>query len=158
MGSLAIQFAKLCGARVLATASSAAGMEFVTELGADMAAEGRHGDIIAAAKTFAPDGIDAVLALVGGDSLERCLDTVRPGGRLAYPNGIEPEPKKRRSIDTVPYDATPGVKQFERLGRAVEAARLKVPIAGVYALADATKAHERLAAGGVLGKIVLRVR
>jgi NADPH:quinone reductase-like Zn-dependent oxidoreductase len=58
----------------------------------------------------------------------------------------------------VPYDATPGVKQFERLGRAVEAARLKVPIAGVYALADATKAHERLAAGGVLGKIVLRVR
>ena len=97
-------------------------------------------------------------ALVGGDSLERCLDTVRPGGRLAYPNGIEPEPKKRRSIDAVPYDATPGVKQFERLGRAVEAARLKVPIAGVCALADATKAHERLAAGGVLGKIVLRVR
>jgi len=158
VGSLAIQFAKLRGARVLATASSAAGMEFVTELGADMAADGRHGDIIAAAKTFASDGIDAVLALVGGDSLERCLDTVRLGGRLAYPNGIEPEPKKRRSIDTVPYDATPGVKQFERLGRAVEAARLKVPIAGVYALADATKAHERLAAGGVLGKIVLRVR
>ncbi|MGZ5231417.1 MAG: hypothetical protein ACXWC3_15420 [Burkholderiales bacterium] len=31
-------------------------------------------------------------------------------------------------------------------------------MAGVYALADAAKAHERLAAGGVLGKIVLRVR
>jgi NADPH:quinone reductase-like Zn-dependent oxidoreductase len=40
----------------------------------------------------------------------------------------------------------------------VVAARLKVPIAGVYALADAAKAHERLATGGVLGKIVLRVR
>jgi NADPH:quinone reductase len=84
--------------------------------------------------------------------------TIRPGGRLAYPNGIEPEPKKRRSIETVPYDAVAGVKQFERLGCAVEAARLKVSIAGVYALTDAAKAHERLAAGGVLGKIVLRVR
>jgi len=133
-------------------------LEFVTELGADVAADDRHGDIAATAKNFAPDGIDAVLGLVGGDSLERCLDTVRPGGRLAYPNGIDPEPNRRRSIETVPYDAIAGVKQFERLGRAVEAARLKVPIAEVYALTEATKAHERLAAGGVLGKIVLRAR
>jgi NADPH2:quinone reductase len=158
VGSLAVQFAKLRGARVMATAPSAAGMEFVTELGADFAVDGRHGDIVAAAKTFAPDGIDAVLGLAGGESLERCLNTVRAGGRLAYPNGIEPEPKKRRSIDIVAYDATPGIKQFEHLGRAVEEARLKVPIAAVYALADAATAHERLAAGGVLGKIVLRVR
>src|ERR1700693_6397839 len=50
------------------------------------------------------------------------------------------------------------VREFQRLGRAVEAAKLEVPIAGAYALADAAKAHERLAAGHVLGKIVLRTR
>jgi NADPH:quinone reductase len=156
VGSLAVQFAKLRAARVLATASGEDGLKFARGLGADIAVDGRHGDITAAAREFAPDGVDAVLALAGGDSLERCLDAVRPGGRVAYPNGIDPEPKKRRGIHIIPYDAVPGVREFDRLGRAVEAAKLKVPIAGVYALADAAKAHERLAAGHVLGKIVLR--
>jgi NADPH2:quinone reductase len=156
VGSLAIQFAKLRAARVLATASGEDGLEFVRGLGADSAVDGRHGDIVAAAREFAPSGIDAVLGLVGGDSLERCLDTLRPDGRVAYPNGIDPEPKKRRGIHIVSYDAVPGVREFDRLGRAVEAAKLTVPIAAVYPLADAAKAHERLAAGHVLGKIVLR--
>jgi NADPH:quinone reductase-like Zn-dependent oxidoreductase len=56
------------------------------------------------------------------------------------------------------YDATPGVQEFERLGRVIEAARLKVPIAAAYPLEQASKAHRRLAQGHVLGKIVLRVR
>ena len=157
VGSLAVQFAKLRAARVLATASGEDGLEFARGLGADIAVDRRREDIAAAAREFAPDGVDAVLALAGGDSLERCLDAVRPGGRVAYPNGIDPEPKKRRGIHIIPYDAVPGVREFDRLGRAVEAANLKVPIAGVYALADAAKAHERLAAGHVLGKIVLRI-
>jgi NADPH:quinone reductase-like Zn-dependent oxidoreductase len=156
VGSLAVQFAKLRAARVLATASGEDGLEFARGLGADIAVDRRREDIAAAAREFAPDGVDAVLALAGGDSLERCLDAVRPGGRVAYPNGIDPEPKKRRGIHIIPYDAVPGVREFDRLGRAVEAANLKVPIAGGYALADAAKAHERLAAGHVLGKIVLR--
>jgi NADPH:quinone reductase-like Zn-dependent oxidoreductase len=39
---------------------------------------------------------------------------------------------------------------------AVEAVKLQVPIAARFALGDAKKAHERLAEGHVLGKIVLR--
>ena len=90
--------------------------------------------------------------------VERCLDALRRGGRLAYPNGIEPEPRKRRGIEIISYDAVAGVREFQRLGRAVEEAKLQVPIAGVYPLSDAAGAHERLAAGHVLGKIVLRIR
>ena len=44
---------------------------------------------------FAPDGIDAVFALAGGKDLERYLAFVRQGGRVAYPNGVEPEPRER---------------------------------------------------------------
>ncbi|MFZ0680880.1 zinc-binding dehydrogenase, partial [Candidatus Binatus sp.] len=69
---------------------------------------------------------------------------------------IDPEPKKRPKMHVIPYDAVPGVHEFDRLGRAVEAAKLQVPIAAAYPLVDAAKAHERLAAGHVLGKIVLR--
>jgi two-component system, NarL family, invasion response regulator UvrY len=100
-------------------------------------------------------GIDAVLALAGGEALERCLDTVRHGGRCAYPNGVEPEPAKRDGLEIIPYDAVAGVREFQRLGRAVEAAKPEVPIAAAFPLAEAAKAHERLAAGHVLGKIVL---
>jgi NADPH2:quinone reductase len=156
VGTLAVQFAKLRGARVLATASGEAGTALVLRLGADAAVDGRRGDIAAAVRSFAPDGVDAVLGLAGGDGLERCLDALRSGGRLAYPNGIEPEPRKRNGIRIVPYDAVAGAREFTALGVAVEAAKLQVPIAARFALADAAKAHERLDKGAVLGKIVLR--
>lgn len=158
VGTLAVQFAKLRGARVLATASGADGVALVRRLGADAAVDGRHEDVLAAARDFAPDGIDAVLALVGGPALTRCLAAVGRGGRLAYPDGIEPAPRKRRGLKIIRYDGTPGVREFERLNRAVEAAKLKVPIAARFSLADARASHERLAAGHVLGKIVLKVR
>ena len=157
VGTLAMQFAKLRGARVFATASGEDGVALVRRLGADRALDGAREDIGAAAREFAPDGVDALLALAGGDALERCLDALRPGGRCAYPNGVEPEPKKRRGIDVVPYDAVSGVREFERLGRAVEDAKLRVSIASAYPLEEAAKAHERLAEGHVLGKIVLRI-
>jgi NADPH2:quinone reductase len=158
VGSLALQFAKLRGARVLATALGEDGLAFVRDLGADMAADGRHEDIAATVRSFAPDGVDAVLALAGGAALDRCIEAVRDGGRVAYPNGVEPKPKKRRGIEIISYDATAGVREFERLGQAITAAKPKIKIAAEYALADASKAHERLAAGHVLGKIVLRIR
>ena len=149
VGSLAVQFAEARGARVLATASGRDGSAFVRRLGADAAVDGHHENIATAARRFAPDGIDAVLALAGGQALEQCLDSVRSGGRLAYPNGVEPEPKKRRVVKIMSYD--------ERLNRAIEIAKLKVPIAEAYSLADAAKAHRRLAKGHVFGKIVLRI-
>jgi len=49
------------------------------------------------------------------------------------------------------------VREFERLNAAVQAARLKVPIAESYHLAHAYKAHERLAEGHMIGKIILSV-
>jgi len=155
---MAVQFAKLRGARVFAIASGEDGVALVRRLGADRAVDRAREDIITAAHEFAPDGVHALLALAGGDALERCLDALRPGGRCAYPNGVEPEPKKRRGIDMMSYDAVSGVREFERLGRAVEDAKLRAPIAAAYPLEEAAKAHERLAEGHVLGKILLRIR
>ena len=157
VGTLAIQFAKLRGARVLATGSEREGAELVREMGADIAIDGKHDDVEEAARRLAPDGVDAILALAGGDALERALNALKHDGRLAYPNGIEPEPQKRRRTKVTPYDAKSGVREFERLNRAVDAAKLKVPVAEAFGLAHAAKAHERLAEGHVLGKIVLRI-
>lgn len=157
VGTLAVQFAKLRGARVLASASGRDGVALVHRLGADMVVDGRRDDIVSAAHEFAPEGVDAVLAFAG-PGLTRCLGALRRGGRVAYPNGVEPSPHKRSGIQVIAYDAVAGVREFQRLNQAVEAARLKVPIAAVLPLAKAAEAHRRLAAGHVLGKLVLRVR
>jgi NADPH:quinone reductase-like Zn-dependent oxidoreductase len=158
VGTLAVQFAKLRGARVLAIASGKDGVALARRLGADAAVDGRRADLTAAAARFAPDGVDAILALTGGKQLNHLLQTLGPDGRLAYPNGVEPEPKRRKGLKVVAYDAAVGVAEFERLNRAVSAAKLTVPIAAAYALAEAWKAHTRLERGHVLGRVVLRVR
>jgi NADPH:quinone reductase-like Zn-dependent oxidoreductase len=157
VGMLAVQFAKLRGARVLATASGTDGVELVRGLGADEAIDGRTADIEAATKEFAPDGVDALLAFVGGEELTRCLDAVKEGGRLAYPNGIEPEPRKRRGLRIKSYNAEPGVRPMERLNAAVEESKLEVPIAATFPLKDVALAHERIERGHVLGRVVLDI-
>jgi NADPH:quinone reductase-like Zn-dependent oxidoreductase len=149
----------LRGARVLATASGNDGVRLARRLGADVAVDGKRGNLLEAARRFAPDGVDAVLAFVGGESLARCLDALkRRGGRLAYPNGVEPVPRKRRGIKVVAYNGMPGVRQFQRLNRAIRAAKLKVPIAKSFELSRAAAAYRRVRKGHVLGKVVLQIR
>jgi len=159
VGAIALQLAKLRGVRVLATASSEEGLALVRKLGADVVVNGRTGNIAAAAQQFAPQGVDAVLGLAGGDSLERCIDALRrESGRVAYLYGLEPVPRPRNGIRMILYSFVGGTRQLERLNKAVEAAKVRVPVAAEYSLADAAEAHKRLEAGHVLGKIVLLAR
>jgi NADPH:quinone reductase-like Zn-dependent oxidoreductase len=157
VGTLAVQFARSRGARVLATASGRPAQALVRRLGAHGVVDARSTDATERLRALAPDGIDAVLALAGGDALERCLDLLKKDGRLAYPNGIEPVPRGRRGLRRTAYDAEAGPQQFTRLSRAVRQARLRAPIAAKYSLRAAAQAHRRLKRGRVLGRIVLRV-
>jgi NADPH:quinone reductase-like Zn-dependent oxidoreductase len=158
IGSLALQFAKLRGARVLAVASGRDGVALVRRLGADAAVDGKRGNVAEAARAFAPEGADGVLAFAGGEAATACIEALRRDGRLAYPNGVEPQPRKRRGIHVVTYDGVGDPRTFARLNRAVEAAKLEVPIAATYPLARAANAHRRLAKGHTLGRVMLRVR
>jgi NADPH:quinone reductase len=92
VGSVAVQLAKSLGARVLAVASGKDGVALVRRLGADLVVDGRAVDAAAAARKFAPDGADALLALAGGKSLTTFLDAVAKDGR-AYPTAWNPRPK-----------------------------------------------------------------
>jgi NADPH:quinone reductase len=157
VGTLAVQFAKRRGARVLATASGVPAKRLLRRLGADAVIDVRGRNAAARLRELAPDRLDAALALAGGDELERCLDFMRDGGRVAYPNGIEPEPARRSTFRITTYDGEAGPKEFAQLARAVDEARLRVPVAARYPLADAASAHRRLH-GRVAGRIVLVVR
>jgi NADPH:quinone reductase-like Zn-dependent oxidoreductase len=159
VGTLAVQFAKRRGIKVLATASSEEGLALVRRLGADVAVNGRSGDIAAAARQLAPDGADAVLGLAGGAELERCIDELRKDGRgrVAYLSGMTPLPRPRFNYRMTLYSFIAGTREFGELNRIVAAGHTEVPVAAEFPLADAAAAHRRLEAGHLLGKIELRV-
>ena len=158
VGSLAVQFAKHHGARVIGTASGSDAGAFLRKLGADEIVDARGHDAVEQLRALVPDGLDAVLALAGGGILDQCLELVRSGGRIAYPNGVDPVPAKRHGLTVHAYNGESGPGEFERLEHAVTETGLKVPIAATFSLDQAAKAHERLEKGHVLGRIVLQIR
>jgi NADPH:quinone reductase-like Zn-dependent oxidoreductase len=159
VGTIAIQLALLRRARVFASASGADGVELALRLGADAATDGKTEDIAEAVRRFAPKGVDCVLALAGGEGLEKCLAAAREDSRVAYPHGVEPVPREHQGVKLLAYDAVSGLREFDRLHRAIESAasEFQVPVAATYTLANAREAHERIEQGHVLGKIVLRI-
>jgi NADPH:quinone reductase len=158
VGTLAVQFAKARGARVIGTATGRQAMGLVRKLGADEVFDARSAKASEHLGELAAKGIDAALVLASGESLGKCLALVRKGGCIAFPHGVEPEPKRRRGVRVSAYDALAGPREFGRLEHAVTEAHLCVPIAAIYPLAQAAKAHARLERGHVLGRIVLQIR
>jgi NADPH:quinone reductase-like Zn-dependent oxidoreductase len=158
VGSLAVQFLKRTGAHVVATASPGRAQSTLHEIGIEQVFDSRAADAPARLRSFAPGGLNAILAFAGGDDLEKCMDQLAAGGRVVYPNGVEPEPRKRPKVRRIPYDAVGGRAPLERLNRAVTESRTKVVIEKVYKLEQAAEAHARIEQGHVVGRIVLQIR
>lgn len=156
IGHLAVQLAKRMGAKVLAVASGADGVELVRRLGADAAVDGKKDDVARAARELAPGGLDAALVLVHGASLDPALAAVRKGGRVAYPHGVEPEPRPPAGVTALGYDGDPGREALERLNRLIAAGPFHVELGGVYGLDDAARAHREIGRHH-LGKLALRI-
>ena len=157
VGTMAVQFAAARHAAVIATASGKAAARLVASLGASAVIDARSATAVDELRRLAPEGLDAVLALAGGNELERLLDFVKPGGRVVYPNGVEPAPRKRRGVRVEGYDGVASPTQFATLSRALTRIGARVPIAATYPLARAAEAHRRLEGDHVLGRIVLKV-
>jgi hypothetical protein len=65
---------------------------------------------------------------------------VRQGGRIAYPNGVEPEPSPRPGITSEAYDGYHGRDALERLNGIVTAGPFQVVVSCTYALDDTPQA------------------
>ena len=155
IGHLAVQLAKRMGARVFAVASGDDGVALARRLGADAVVEGHRDDVPAAAGRFAPDGIDAALLTAGGAAADQALAALRDGGRVAYPNGVEPAPKPRPTIMAKSYDGMPSPDAIKKLNQLIEAGPFEVHVARTFPLDRAAEAHRALDEH-FLGKLVLR--
>lgn len=155
IGHLAVQFAKRMGARVFAVASGKDGVALVERLGADAVVDGHKDDVVAAARRFAPEGLDAALLTAGGRVAERALRAVRDGGRVAYPNGVEPEPKARPGLTVTGYDGEVTPEAIAKVNRLIEEGKVQVHVARTFPLDRAAEAHRALDEH-FLGKLALR--
>jgi NADPH:quinone reductase-like Zn-dependent oxidoreductase len=156
IGHLAVQLAKREGARVFGVASGEDGVALVQKLGADAVVDGKHGAVAEALRKFAPGGLDAALVLAGGKGLDAALGHMKKGGRIAYPNGVEPEPQAPKGVKIQSYDGEPGSGAFERLDALIAQGPFHVEVR-FYELEDAAQAHRDLAKHH-LGKLALRMR
>lgn len=156
IGHMAVQFARQIGARVLAVASGDDGVALSQRLGAEVAIDGRRDDVVAAARDFAPAGVDAALVTVGGAAVDRALSALREGAGVACPHGVSPEPRVAGGRQLHIYNGDRERAATDRLNQRIGTGPFAVHIARVFALEDVVEAHRALESH-YLGKLAMRV-
>jgi putative PIG3 family NAD(P)H quinone oxidoreductase len=174
IGTAAIQLAKAFGARVIATAGSAAKCEACTGLGADRAIDYRSEDFVAAVmETTDGKGADVVLDMVGGDYVGRNYEAAAIDGRIvqiAFLGGSKSTADfsklmvkrlthtgstlRPRSIE---FKAAIAAELERQVWPLLSERRIAPVMDMIFPLREAWRAHERMQEGEHIGKIVLDV-
>jgi enoyl reductase len=149
VGTVAVQLARAAGARVIGTASPD-NHDYLRSLGA-IAIDYGEG-LVARVQAIAPERIDAVLDLAGGDSVAAAsLELVEDKMRIG--TVADETAADRYGIRRL----RPGrfVRSLAALADLHTQGVLKIPISAVYLLDQASAAHRELETGHCPGKIVL---
>jgi len=152
VGTFAVQFAKMKGARVIATASKR-NHDFLRSLGAD--------ELIDYTTTKFEDvvhGVDAVLDTITGETADRSYGVIKKGGVyvsiLAPPNMEKCAALGIRGHHTF-VQANP--EQLAEIAKLVDSGKLTLTIEKVFPLTEAAAAQQLNAQGHTRGKIAIRV-
>ncbi len=174
IGTTAIALASAFGARVFATAGSAAKCEACVRLGAERAVNYKDDDFVAALQQATGGrGVDVILDMVGGDYTARNLKLLAPRGRLvqiAYLRGARAEIDwsvimakgltlggsllRPRSVAEKGRIAAAVLRHVWPL---VESGAFVPVVHQALPLAHAREAHELMESGAHVGKIVLTI-
>jgi NADPH:quinone reductase-like Zn-dependent oxidoreductase len=152
VGTFAVQFAKMKGARVIATASKK-NHEFLRSLGADETIDyntTKFEEVV--------HGVDAVLDTITGETMERSWQVMKKGGILV--SILEPPSPEKAAAHGVRCHHTfvqGNLEQLNQIAKLVDGGKLKIIIEKIFPLAEARAAQESNATGHTRGKIALRV-
>lgn len=155
VGHVAIQIAKALGAYVVVTAGGSK-REFAEDLGADEVI-----DYSAVDFTEVVSEIDLVLDTIGGDTVERSLQVLRPGGHLVTAVAEEDADLIAKfsaagmRFSGIAVDPDPvGLRHLVVL---VEAGKLRVHVQQTFPFDRVADAHRLMEVGHLQGKVVLEV-
>ena len=170
-GQLIVQMAKMLGARVLGTVSTAEKAQQARQAGADEVILYTVEDFVEETKKrTAGEGVHVVYDGVGKTTFLKSLDCLRPRGLIVnFGNASGPAPafeplllQQEGSLyvtrpNLAHYVATRDELQW-RAGdvlRWIDEGRLRIHIGGEYALGEAATAHRDLESRGTTGKLIL---
>lgn len=166
------QLGAVAGASVIGTVGSAAKTRLPRRYGASLVIDRSREDFVSAAMKFTGGrGVDLVIDSLGADILPRSFDALRPYGRVINIGEAAGEPefavrKKlyERSTSLSGFEllhAVPGSRVWQQgvdvVMKLAVRGRLKIPIAGVFPLADCARLHEIFEGRGTSGKLLLEV-
>ena len=162
VGSAAIQIARLIGARVIATAGTAAKLERARALGAHETIDHATEDLAARARELTgKKGVDVVIEHVGGAVFERGVAALAKNGRLVT-CGATIGAKVTLDVNllfgrhlTLMGSWMGRRDELSAVLEHVRSGALKPVVDQVLPLAQARQAHERIEAREQFGKIVL---
>ena len=147
VGSIAVQLARLAGARVLGTASEGS-FGFVRSLGAEPV---RYGDgLTERVRAVAPGGITAATDLFGTETAYAALELGVDPGRVSTIAARDPQLK---ATPVGGANAEPGA--LAHLAGLIAQGRLTVPIAARYPIEQIREAVTLQASRHVRGKVVI---
>ena len=164
VSTAALAIAKALAAQVLVTSSSDAKLERARELGADATVNHATGDVKAAVQEATEGrGIDVVVENVGEATWATSLQVAAPGGRITV-CGATSGPNPPAALHRIWWKqlsilgSTMGTgEDFAGAYELVMSGRARPVVDSVLPLEEIRAAHERLEAGGQLGKIVLTI-
>ncbi len=153
VGSFAVQMAAWAGATVFGTTSSKH-LDIVQELGATRAID--YGS--ERFEEIATD-MDLVLDLVGGETANRSLASLKPGGILVSTvgSGLKEEAEKQgKRTASFMMEADP--EQLTKIAGLIQDLKVRPVIDAVVPLIRAVEAQKEVQQGHTIGKIVVDVR
>jgi NADPH:quinone reductase-like Zn-dependent oxidoreductase len=150
VGTMATQIAVARGARVIGTCSEP-NHDLLRSLGGEPTA---YGDGLGErVRELAPDGVSAVLDLVGGEALDASGELLRQRGRIVSVT----DPRVKDDLGGTYVFVRPDVAQLKALTELVEAGKLAAVVQSTHDLEDVRGAVEEASSGSVRGKVVLRI-
>jgi NADPH:quinone reductase-like Zn-dependent oxidoreductase len=152
VGIFAVQLANWAGAHVIATASER-NHDFLGDLGAHQVL-----DYTKVRFENELSDVDVVLDTIGGDTLDRSFQVLRPGGTLV--SIVAPPSQEKTSAAGVKahfFIVEPNRIQLMELARLIDSGKLRPFLDTVMPLDQARQAFEYAMRGHSRGKIVLRV-
>lgn len=156
VGHLAVQFALVHGAHVIATAS-AGNRDFLAELGVHEVIDYHTTDFVEECY-----GLDAVIDLVGGETGRRSLHTLAKHGVLVTvpsvtADGIITEAEEL-GLRAHGLTVRPDVFHLEEIAELIEDGDVQLHVEKTFPLAQVAEAHRLLEQGHVRGKLILDCR
>lgn len=156
IGHIAVQIAKSIGAKIFAVASDSDGISLVKSYGIESVIDGKTEDIITKAHSFGFNKFDKVLLTFSHKDINNFINEFCIGGKVAYPNGVFPEPEKRSDADIVGYNGEPDKEIISRLHRYIENGEITPHVDKVFDLDKVQEAHKHLVEHYV-GKLAIKI-